>query len=58
MKQLQPAKYPIKVLDKAFAVLKSFSMSRPRLSFADIVRINRDIDKTALYRILMNLTAQ
>ena len=57
MKQ-ETTKYTIKVMDKAFAVLKSFSMAKPRMSFAELLRANKDIDKTALYRILVNFTAQ
>lgn len=56
MKQKQ-TKYAIKVIDKALAVLKCFSMARPRMSFAELLKVNPEIDKTALYRILVNLTA-
>ncbi len=56
---MKPAagKYTIKVIDKALSVLNSFSLDRPRIAFAELVKLNKDIDKTALYRILVNLTA-
>lgn len=50
-------KYTIKVIDKAVAVLKSFTTDRPRMSFVELLKQNPDIDKTALYRILVNLAA-
>jgi DNA-binding IclR family transcriptional regulator len=56
MKQAQ--KYPIKSLDKVFAVLRSFTVERPRLTFTELAGLNAGIDKTTLYRIVMNLTEQ
>lgn len=55
MKQ-EHGKYTIKVIDKAITVLKSFSADRPRMTFAELLKVNSGIDKTALYRILVNLT--
>ncbi|MDR2055566.1 MAG: IclR family transcriptional regulator [Desulfovibrio sp.] len=51
-------KYASKLLDKVFAVLRSFSVERPRLTFSEVMRHNARIDRTTLYRILMNLTDQ
>ncbi|MDR0826747.1 MAG: IclR family transcriptional regulator [Desulfovibrio sp.] len=51
-----PHKYEIKVLEKTFVVLRSFTLEQPRLTFSELLCRNKNIDKTTLYRIVMNLT--
>ncbi|MBL3538489.1 IclR family transcriptional regulator [Aminivibrio sp.] len=52
---MEEKKYKLKLLEKTSEIFACFDLSHPKLTFSEILKLKPNLDRTAVYRILINL---